>query len=76
VRRTHVGWSGWLRSLAELIRPLASREALTYRARQRIATETGAFGPRAEPTMLWPFNQFKKPRLPPRGTIETIYGMM
>ena len=26
--------------------------------------------------MLWPFNQFKKPRLPPRGTIETIYGMI
>ncbi len=26
--------------------------------------------------MLWPFNQFRKPRLPPRGTIETIYGMI
>jgi cytochrome b pre-mRNA-processing protein 3 len=26
--------------------------------------------------MLWPFNHFKKPRLPPRGTIETIYGMI
>ena len=26
--------------------------------------------------MLWPFNHFKKPRLLPRGTIETIYGMI
>jgi len=26
--------------------------------------------------MLWPFNQFRKPRMPPRGTIETIYGMI
>jgi cytochrome b pre-mRNA-processing protein 3 len=24
--------------------------------------------------MLWPFNHFRKPRLAPRGTIETIYG--
>ena len=29
-----------------------------------------------EPTMLWPFNQFRKPQVPPRGTIETIYGMI
>ena len=26
--------------------------------------------------MLWPFNHFKKPRIPSRGTIETIYGMI
>jgi len=26
--------------------------------------------------MLWPFNHFRKPRIPPRGTIETIYGMI
>jgi len=26
--------------------------------------------------MLWPFNHFRKPRLVPRGTIETIYGMI
>jgi cytochrome b pre-mRNA-processing protein 3 len=26
--------------------------------------------------MLWPFNQFRKPPLTPRGTIETIYGMI
>jgi cytochrome b pre-mRNA-processing protein 3 len=26
--------------------------------------------------MLWPFNQFKKSRMPPRGTIEAIYGMI
>ena len=26
--------------------------------------------------MLWPFNQFRKPRLTPRGTIEAIYGMI
>lgn len=26
--------------------------------------------------MLWPFNHFRKPRSPPRGTIETIYGMI
>jgi cytochrome b pre-mRNA-processing protein 3 len=33
-------------------------------------------GPLAEPIMLWPFNHFRKPRLAPRGTIETIYGMI
>jgi cytochrome b pre-mRNA-processing protein 3 len=26
--------------------------------------------------MLWPFNHFRKPRLPSRGTIEAIYGMI
>ena len=26
--------------------------------------------------MLWPFNHFRKPRTPQRGTIETIYGMI
>ncbi|WP_407152178.1 ubiquinol-cytochrome C chaperone family protein [Bradyrhizobium sp. ORS 86] len=26
--------------------------------------------------MLWPFNHFRKPRVPPRSTIETIYGMI
>ncbi|MBI5319939.1 ubiquinol-cytochrome C chaperone family protein [Bradyrhizobium sp.] len=26
--------------------------------------------------MLWPFNQFRKPRLAPPGTIEAIYGMI
>ncbi|MBR0796125.1 ubiquinol-cytochrome C chaperone family protein [Bradyrhizobium jicamae] len=26
--------------------------------------------------MLWPFNHFRKPLKPPRGTIETIYGMI
>ena len=26
--------------------------------------------------MLWPFNHFRKPRLPLRGTIEAIYGMI
>jgi cytochrome b pre-mRNA-processing protein 3 len=26
--------------------------------------------------MLWPFNHFRKPRLPPRGTIGAIYGMI
>ncbi len=26
--------------------------------------------------MLWPFNQFRKPQVPPRGTIGTIYGMI
>ena len=29
-----------------------------------------------EPTMLWPFNHFRKPRLTPRGTIDVIYGMI
>jgi cytochrome b pre-mRNA-processing protein 3 len=28
------------------------------------------------PEMLWPFNHFRKPRMPPRGTIEAIYGMI
>jgi cytochrome b pre-mRNA-processing protein 3 len=26
--------------------------------------------------MLWPFNHFRKPRMPSRGTIEVIYGMI
>jgi cytochrome b pre-mRNA-processing protein 3 len=26
--------------------------------------------------MLWPFNHFRKPHLAPRGTIDTIYGMI
>jgi cytochrome b pre-mRNA-processing protein 3 len=26
--------------------------------------------------MLWPFKHFRKPHLAPRGTIETIYGMI
>ena len=26
--------------------------------------------------MLWPFNHFRKPPAPSRGTIETIYGMI
>lgn len=26
--------------------------------------------------MLWPFNHFRKPRKPLRGTIEAIYGMI
>ncbi len=26
--------------------------------------------------MLWPFNHFRKPRPPLRGTIESIYGMI
>ena len=26
--------------------------------------------------MLWPFNHFWKPRIAPRATIETIYGMI
>jgi cytochrome b pre-mRNA-processing protein 3 len=26
--------------------------------------------------MLWPFNHFRKPRIAPPGTIETIYGMI
>jgi cytochrome b pre-mRNA-processing protein 3 len=26
--------------------------------------------------MLWPFNHFRKPRITPHGTIETIYGMI
>jgi cytochrome b pre-mRNA-processing protein 3 len=26
--------------------------------------------------MLWPFNHFRKPQIAPRGTIETIYGMI
>lgn len=26
--------------------------------------------------MLWPFNRFRNPAAPPRGTIEAIYGMI
>src|SRR5258708_18926119 len=34
------------------------------------------WGSLAEPTMLWPFNHFRKPHAPQRGTIEAIYGMI
>src|SRR6266567_8567741 len=70
---TRVSIFGSLQSLRKWSRPLASREALTYRAARRIATCAGS---RAEPTMLWPFNHFRKPRNPSRGTIEAIYGMI
>jgi cytochrome b pre-mRNA-processing protein 3 len=36
----------------------------------------GARGLASEPTMLWPFNQFRKPHMRSRGTIEAIYGMI
>jgi cytochrome b pre-mRNA-processing protein 3 len=29
-----------------------------------------------EPTMLWPFNHFRKSPIAPSGTIEAIYGMI
>src|SRR5256885_2201841 len=51
-------------------------EALTYRAAHPIAICAGRSGSHAEPMMLWPFNHFRKPRIAPRGTIETIYGMI
>src|ERR1700719_304634 len=73
--------SDWTQSFRNWFHPLASREALTYRAAHRIATDAGAqeanlWGSLAEPTMLWPFNHFRKPQAPPRGTIEAIYGMI
>src|SRR6202048_744644 len=73
--------SGSSQSFRNLSRPLASREALTYRAAPRIATCASAqyanlWGSLAEPTMLWPFNHVRKPRIPPRGTTEAIYGMI
>lgn len=37
-----------------------------------IATDHGSL---LEPTMIWPFNHFNKPRAS-RGTIEVIYGMI
>lgn len=71
----------WFRSFRNWSRPLASREALTYRAARWIATGAGAqygnvWGSLLEPTMLWPFNHFWKSRLPVRDTIEAIYGMI
>src|SRR4030081_4076320 len=76
-----IGCGGSSRSYQELARPLASREALTYRAARRIAAyagrQQGNLGdPYPEPTMLWPFSHFRKPRSPQRGTIEAIYGMI
>jgi len=62
--------------------PLASAEALTYRAELPISTHRGpsgrsgiAAGFDVEPKMLWPFNRFWNPTVP-RGTIEAIYGMI
>lgn len=62
--------------------PLASAEALTYRAELPISTHRGpsgrsgiAAGFDVEPKMLWPFNRFRNPTVP-RGTIEAIYGMI
>src|SRR6478735_2752018 len=82
--RPRISVIGSSRSSSELTRPLASREALTYRAARRIATratpranlDANLGGSLAEPTMLWPFNHFRKPRLAPRRTIEAIYGMI
>src|SRR3981081_1914885 len=73
---TRLSRSGSVRSFRDWSRPLASREALTYRAARWIATCAGPGGSHAEPTMLWPFNHFRKPRIPSRGTIEAIYGMI
>src|SRR5258706_15703967 len=67
---------GWSQSFRNWSCPLASREALTYRAARRIATSACPKGSRAEPIMLWPFNHFRKPRNLSRGTIEAIYGMI
>src|SRR5258708_28868504 len=67
---------GWSQSFRNWSCPLASREALTYGAARRIATCACPKGSRAEPIMLWPFNHFRKPRNPSRGTIEAIYGMI
>jgi hypothetical protein len=62
--------------------PLASAEALTYRAELPISTHRKPTGRSAivagfdvEPKMLWPFNRFRNPSVP-RGTIEAIYGMI
>jgi len=41
-----------------------------------LATSAGPEGSLAEPTMLWPFNHFRKSRGPLHGTIEAIYGMI
>src|SRR3979409_2801991 len=73
---TRVSRSGSLWSFRNWSCPLASREALTYRAARWIATCGSPQGSLAEPTMLWPFNHFRKPRIPSRGTIEAIYGMI
>src|SRR6202521_1531624 len=73
---TRVSIFGSSQSFRNRSRPLASREALTYRAARWIATCAGPDGSLAEPTMLWPFNHFRKPRIPSRGTIEAIYGMI
>src|SRR5712671_5194555 len=73
---TRLGVSGLFQSCRNWSRPLASREALTYRAARWIATCAGPDGSLAEPAMLWPFNHFRKPRVPSRGTIEGIYGMI
>src|SRR5258705_7155638 len=73
---TRVSIFGSSQSFRNWSRPLASREALTYRAARRIATCVCPKGSRAEPTMPWPFNHFRKPRNPARGTIEAIYGMI
>src|ERR1700710_1561753 len=40
------------------------------------AQQANLWGSLAEPTMLWPFNHFRKPHAPQRGTIEAIYGMI
>src|SRR6202040_2604538 len=73
---TRLSKSGLFWSFRNWSRPLASREALTYRAARWIATCASPGGSLAEPTMLWLFNHFRKPRTPSRGTIEAIYGMI
>ena len=41
-----------------------------------VTTFQGVFGSEVKPKMLWPFNRFRNPTAPPRGTIEAIYGMI
>src|SRR6266699_3613726 len=72
----HVGVFGSIQSFQNWSRPLASREALTYRASRRIATGADWKARSRNPQMLWPFNHFRKSRTASRGTIEAIYGMI
>src|ERR1700704_4870898 len=61
--------------MPELVPSSCIARGVDVPAARWIATCPGPEGSLAEPTMLWPFNHFRKPRIPSRGTIEAIYGM-
>src|ERR1700679_3464089 len=77
-RREHVGLASFIAEpvLSPCIVRGVDVPGSTSECNRRGPPTGKPWGSLAEPTMLWPFNHFSKPRMPSRGTIETIYGMI